>query len=928
MNFRRRSATASIFSLCARIGYTAGILSATSHAAITTWDGSDEATNTNWSNSLNWLSSTVPIANDSLVFSGSSGLVNTNDFTPSLLLSGLRFGPSAGTFSLGGASINFNGTIFTESGAPQTVEFDVALQGTSTVRANAGGKVTLNGAVSGSVGVTKTGPGELALENAANTFTGPLAIQGGTVYLGAMGNVLSAPALTIGAGEFSVSGDATGPRTVTLGALTLNAGRSAITIAADAAQPATITLSNVASRISGSQVLYRGPALGTVAPGAAGNSNILFSTAPTPVVNQAAGTSDVLVATGSGILGTTQAAILRGSVIATTATGGGSSFATYDATRGVRALSSAEQRAVTNALEYNSSNTGENVRINGGSFSGGVFLGKTTNSLQINNTSGSSFTLTNSGSDLAPINGLLFTGTSAITLTGGTLTYTSAATSDITIYSSNTATVTLSTPVSTGGTGQRSVTIGGPGNFIINSSGINSSGAGGNFFNGPGNVDLRTTSYAPSSQGTFINGGTVKLGSGFAVSSSANSRPIAVANGATFDINNYNFISSATSGLDALNNINGLGGTVTNTGNTTTNLTLSLRGSGGIFGGSVTGKINLILNRQGSTGQLNQTFTGPLSYTGFTGVTSANTTLTTATLIIGSGGSLPVTTDVTLGGVIGGRGIASGSGILTLGDAGGGVVQTIASLASGGTGSLNAVVGGSSLLSTLRIDGSTTTTFGGTIGGPATHENNLALLREGSGSLTLSGQNTYAGGTTIVSGVLDVSGSISGTTRVSSTGTLRGIGTVGILEADAGGKIAPGTSIGTLTAGDVNFNTDGIFEAEFNIASANSVSSDLLNAGNLNIHSTATLSLINLGSNIALAENTVFTLIDYSGSWTGAFAGLPDDSVFELGENAFRISYDGANNADTSVALIAVPEPGVGAILLVGIAALASRRRK
>ena len=454
----------------------------------------------------------------------------------------------------------------------------------------------------------------------------------------------------------------------------------------------------------------------------------------------------------------------------------------------------------------------------------GSITGKQTNTLQIDNTTGGTVTITNSGTALYPTNGLLFTGTSAITLSGGSLTQanTSGANSDIAVYSSNTAGVTIATAFTTSGTSQRSYAIGGPGNFTFTSSNIGSAGGGGNFFNGPGTVTLRTTGYGPSSAGTVVNGGTVILGTGFALNTAV-TRPLAVAAGAIFDINNISIASTAASGVDAINNVGALGGTVQNSGATLTNLTLSLNNGAGDFAGTIGGNINLVLNKQGTTASNSQKLTGVNTYAGTTSVTSNSAAQTTAFLTLGAGGALPATTVVTLGG---GAGLATGSGALIPGDANGPANQTIAGLATNGTGAANAVVGGNAAVSTLTVGGAASTIFGGLLGGPSGSQDFLALTRAGTGSPTLTNANTYAGGTTISSGILKVNntaGSGTGPGAVSVLGgTLGGTGTVGgFVSVGGGGHIAPGNSVGTLTVGTITLAAGAVLDWEFNATPPN-----------------------------------------------------------------------------------------------------------
>jgi autotransporter-associated beta strand protein len=68
-----------------------------------------------------------------------------------------------------------------------------------------------------------------------------------------------------------------------------------------------------------------------------------------------------------------------------------------------------------------------------------------------------------------------------------------------------------------------------------------------------------------------------------------------------------------------------------------------------------------------------------------------------------------------------------------------------------------------------------------------------SLLKEGTGTLTLSGPNTHTGETTVDAGTLVVNGSIADSkqTTVKCGATLSGTGTVGPLQVNSGGVFAP-----------------------------------------------------------------------------------------------------------------------------------------
>ena len=163
-----------------------------------------------------------------------------------------------------------------------------------------------------------------------------------------------------------------------------------------------------------------------------------------------------------------------------------------------------------------------------------------------------------------------------------------------------------------------------------------------------------------------------------------------------------------------------------------------------------------------NNGRATFTLNGQSSYTGNTIFSTTNVS-GTFTVQSGTDNALPTTTVLNMAasaptGKSGSLGTVANYRL-------GGFKQTLAGLTggtSGGSGTTaysNIVTGGSSsALSTLTlaVTSGTSYIFAGTLGGAGTDENNLALVKSGAGTQTLTGNNTYTGLTTISGGTLSV----------------------------------------------------------------------------------------------------------------------------------------------------------------------------
>ena len=246
----------------------------------------------------------------------------------------------------------------------------------------------------------------------------------------------------------------------------------------------------------------------------------------------------------------------------------------------------------------------------------------------------------------------------------------------------------------------------------------------------------------------------------------------------------------ATTGINGINFSTGYGITTNaGSGQSTISARLVIRGGPLVFNVAddaaatdllVSGVILSTADGTGitKTGAGTMVLTGSNTYTGNTGVQQG-------TLVLGTGGSLSGSSTLTLGGA------SSTSGVFQLGDASGAVNATVTSLTTAaGAGTANAVVGGNAAVSTLTVNNSGTVSYGGLLGGVGTNQNNLALIKSGTGTLTLSGINTYNGGTTVNGGALTLANG-------GSAGAIRGTLTI-----NAGAVV-------NLTAGDALGYTSG-----------------------------------------------------------------------------------------------------------------------
>jgi fibronectin-binding autotransporter adhesin len=240
----------------------------------------------------------------------------------------------------------------------------------------------------------------------------------------------------------------------------------------------------------------------------------------------------------------------------------------------------------------------------------------------------------------------------------------------------------------------------------------------------------------------------------------------------------------------------GTGGTILNNGAANSTLTMGANNGGGTYSGTITNGIGALALVKTGTGT--ETLTGNNGYSG-------GTTVNNGTLVDNSSTAL-------------------GSGGLAMT---GGALQMLANLSladlSGTAGTIGIFSNGLSETLTVGSDNSSTT-FSGLISPGGNASTHLALIKNGSGVLTLGGLNSYNGGSTINGGVL------SANTLPNAGSTSSSIGT-GSLTLNGGTLRYTGVALGTA-----NFSTAlGANGGTLDAVSSIFYSGTLSGSGTLNI---------------------------------------------------------------------------------------------
>ncbi len=244
---------------------------------------------------------------------------------------------------------------------------------------------------------------------------------------------------------------------------------------------------------------------------------------------------------------------------------------------------------------------------------------------------------------------------------------------------------------------------------------------------------------------------------------------------------------------------------------------LTITNASSVIAGSSALTINGALT---STVGLNKAGSSALTLGGSGSAYSGPTNLQAGSIILAGGGDnrLGSTSALTLGS-------GSESGTLQLGDVTGASNQTFGALATSGSGTSNAIIGGHSAYSTLTVDQTSTTTYAGALGGVGANQNQLHLVKAGVGQLMIRGTSTYSGMTTVGGGKLyfdtpTAFPALSGGIQVADGAEL------GLRGTSSSGNVVYGfagsgnvITVGGTTGGMLGFGIDGAYNTQLFLAS-------------------------------------------------------------------------------------------------------------
>jgi len=648
---------------------------------------------------------------------------------------------------------------------------DVVLTGTGTFAPDGASALTLSGVISGTGSLVMSGDGFLILTG-TNTYSGGTTVSAGVLQVGADAALGDASGgVTLSGGALMGTDTFSSARTITM----FGTG----TIAPDAGTTLTLT-----GDISGTAALVKDGAGTLVLSGTnsyVGDTTVLGGT--------------LQIATNEALGDVTKQLSLSGT-LKTTATFSSARAINLGSAGGTISTDSGTTLTLSGVLSGNSgklAKTGDGTLVLTGSntYTGGTTISAGT--LQI-------------GADSA-----LGNASGSLKLSGGTLattaTFSSARAVSLTSASSiSTATgttLTLTGVVS----GIGALTKTGSGTLVL--SGTNSY-QGGTTISG-GRLEVSSdASLGNQAGGIAIDGGTLAASASF-----SSGRSVTITGAAAF-------YTAEDTTLTLTGRISGTGG-LTKTGDGT----LVLSGDNGYEGGTTISAGTLQVSSDGSLGDEagglaidGATLAATASFSSGRSVTitgaaafyvTQDTTLTLTGEIAGTGG-LTKTGEGTLalsgansfegattveGGTLalnGGESLADDARLtiaadatVTLGDAD----ETVGSLAGAGSLSL-----GSRSLTAGGDDSSSE--FAGEISGTG------GLVKTGTGTLTLSGDNGFSGDTTVSAGTLDLTGSLAGGATVESGATLEGSGSIaGTTAVEDGGTIA-GVQGSGLTLGGLS----------------------------------------------------------------------------------------------------------------------------